>query len=286
MTQLEEQHPVVARRRLGSILVLGVEDALGVEAMRALVTAGARVEIADSSERLANLGSHAAVINLVPVVDEPRGSVAYLLRAPERRRRRRLLASLAEALANAPHVRLVQRSTVSLYADGGDEWVAEDWPLQPNDATVMAKVAEDIAQAQRRRGGSAVVLRFGRALDPVDACAGTFARLARKGWQPFDGRPDAFVPLVRVDDAAVAIVAALDAPSGTFNVAGPALFTNGSLNRRAADLAGKELAPLYPAIRRADRQLLERSWRVDSGAFTRATGWEPRPTFGADPVVP
>ena len=261
------------------LAAVGVEDALGAAALEAFEEAGARVAILDGLEAPLDLRSHAAVVNLMPARDEPRSSFAHFVRAPERRRRSRLLARLAEALSDAPDVRLVQRSTAALYADGGEQWVAENWPLQPNDSTRFALAMENVAEAHRRCGGTAVILRLGEPFDSSGACLGTLARLARKGWRPFDGRTDAYLPLVRIDDVAAAIVEALDAPSQTFNVGGLDLRTNGSLNALAEARVGIDLAPLHPSIRASDRELLERSCRLDSSAFIRATGWQPRPTF-------
>jgi len=266
------------------VLALGVEDQLGVEAVRAIAAAGARVEVVDYLEEGADLRTRDAVVNLTPALEQPRSWLGHLVRMSGRRRRWQLAASLAEALQQVPNLRFIQRSTAALYVDGGDEWIDEDWPLEPNDATFLADAFEGIARAHSEGGGDAVVLRFGHPFDSRIPCDGEIARLARKGWLPFWGRDDAYLPLVRIDDAAAAVVAALEAPPGTFNVAAPDLYTNERLNARAARLAGHDLASLEPAIRAADRDLLDRSWRLTSAAFTRATGWQPQPVFAPSPT--
>ena len=56
------------------------------------------------------------------------------------------------------------------------------------------------------------------------------------------GRPEAYQPSIHVDDAAAAIVAALDAPSGFYNVADQPI-TKGEWNAAFAEAFGIEKQP-------------------------------------------
>ena len=287
------------RAGLESVLVLGADNGLGTHAVRSLLDKGLQVRVADVGTSI-ELGeaaaaelidcshpallrdavrSHDVVCDLAPVIDEPRSRLGHAIRAIERRLLRELRAALADALSAAPSVRLVQRSTAALYADGGDRWIDEDWRLQPNAATQDAAAAERTAEEHRRHGGGAVVLRLAHPYGAGDSWSRRVATLARRGWLPFEGPPDAYFPLVRLDDAALAIVAALHAPPGTYNVASPDAYTNDELNALFRRRAGKRLEPLFPAIRPADRELLERSHRLDSSALVRAADWQPGPVF-------
>ena len=191
--------------------------------------------------------------------------------------------SLADALSAAPQTRLVQRSTSALYADGGRREIREDWPIEPNDATRIAVDAERVAHEHRRRGGAAVVLRLADPYGAEDHWSTRLDVLARRGWEPFDGPPDAYFPLVRLDDAATAVTVALFAPDGTYNVASADVHTNGQLNAIFSQRAGRELQPLYETYRSADRELRDRSCRLDPSTLARATGWRPQTLFEGGP---
>ena len=238
-----------------------------------------RLEPGDSASIGSAVRSHDAVCNLVPVIDPPAGSIVHALRGGARRRRHLFLASLAEALSAAPETRLVQRSTSALYADGGRHEIREDWPIEPNDATRMALDAERLAHEHRQRGGAAVVLRLADPYGAEDHWSSRLDLLARRGWEPFDGPPDAYFPLVRPDDAAAAFAAALFAPDGLYNVASADVHTNAQLNAIFSQRAGRELQPLYETYRSADRELRDRSCRLDTSTLARATGWRPQPLF-------
>ena len=104
------------------------------------------------------------------------------------------------------------------------------------------------------------MLRLARPYGSDDPWTDHILRLANKGWQPFDGPESAFVPTVSLIDATAAVVAALDAPTGIYNIADPVTTTNGQLNDLLASITGKQsLEPLYPSYSKADRDLLQRS---------------------------
>ena len=273
-------HSEPNRRR---VLVVGDECPLVESVARRLHEAGLAVEaIEPASPSLAHaVRSHTDVVNLVRVLDPPSGSIGHGLRFSRRRHRRKTLATLAEALATAPTARLVQRSSSSLYSDGGDAWIDEGWPVESNSATREVTLAERLAALHRQRGGTAVVIRLAPLAETEDHHSDPRRTLARRGWEPFEGPPDAYFPLVRLADAANAFVAALEAPSATFNVASAELYTNRELNAHYSNLVTRRLEPLYSSVRRADRALLDRSHRLNTSAFRHATAWQPQPTFGS-----
>ena len=280
-----------------SVVMLGVGDPVGRRVTRALIASGHTVTVAgfdngvlkpfrescqvidvDDPEALRTaVASHDAVVNLEPVIGEPRSALGTLLDRPARRRRARQLTELTHAFAGASAARWIQRSTPALYCDGGNRWLDEDWPTAVNAATEHAHCAEHAVNQHRQRGGDGVVLRLGRPYGPDDPWAQKILRLARRGWQPFDGPDSAFVPTIAVADAASAVLAALEAPSGTYNVADPIPTTNRDLNDIAASIAGRrQLHPLYRALSPAHQDLVRRSHCLDVSAFKNATGWNAR----------
>jgi nucleoside-diphosphate-sugar epimerase len=284
-------------RRSASVIVLGAGDPLARRVTRALIASGHDVTVAapeddvressGASRRVIPLEdpdalrravvSHDAVVNLEPVTGEPRSKLGALLNHGPRRLRARQLTMLARAFADAPATRWIQRSTPALYCDGGDRWLNEDWPTSPNPSTEHASSAEKAVSEHVRRGGSGVLLRLARPYGPDDRWTRQILRLARKGWQAFDGPDSAFVPTISLVDATAAVLAALGASGGTYNVADPVPATNRQLNDLLAQITGQRtLHPLYPRFPAADRDLLQRSRRLDVTAFRSATGWNPR----------
>jgi nucleoside-diphosphate-sugar epimerase len=252
-----------------SLLVLGAEDALGQSTIRHLESGGHRIELTTGAQR------YDAVVFLAPLVADPSSAAAHYLGAPRRARHARALAALAEIVSAGRGPRLILRSSTSLYADHKRNWVTESGVIGLAGATRRMASAERLAVGYARRGGDSVVLRMAHPYGPGDAWTGEVLRLASKGWQPFAGPDDAYFPLVHVNDAARAVACALAAPEGVYNVAEPRPATNGELNQALAGMAGRgRLHPLWPSIRRADRDLAMRSRRVDASLLGEATGWQ------------
>ena len=180
------------------------------------------------------------------------------------RRQDQLLTRGVENLVAAAHVagvrRLVLQSSSTLYADAGEAWIREGHPVEVTAATEPLAVAEshvhDFAGAAR----TGVVLRLGHVI------GGAEARPAGLGV----GTPDAWMHLVHPDDAADAVVAALCAPTGTYNVGAE------PLRRSEVETGVLERPGLL--TRRLGAGRLEpraRSLRVSSDHFVAMTGWAP-----------
>jgi nucleoside-diphosphate-sugar epimerase len=107
--------------------------------------------------------------------------------------------------------RLVYVSSTSVYGGEDGDWVDESSPAEPRtEAGRICLDAERVATDWGRASGvGTVVLR----------CSGLYGpgRIVRRAMiengEPIPGDPDKFLNLVHVDDAAQAVVAALDAPA-------------------------------------------------------------------------
>jgi nucleoside-diphosphate-sugar epimerase len=78
-------------------------------------------------------------------------------------------------------------------------------------------------------------------------------------------------------DATAAVLAALEAPPGVYNVADPVTSTNRQLNDVLAAITRRgPSTPLHLSYSAADRDLLQRSHGLDDCAFRTVTGWNPR----------
>lgn len=178
--------------------------------------------------------------------------------------------------------RVVQESVSFVYADHGDAWITEKDPIEITPATEPAAVGEshvlDFASSSR----AGVVLRFGTIVGDDDLTR-FWLRAAASGRPVGIGRPDQWSHLVHTDDLGPAVVAALHAPNGVYNV-GAAPVLRGELVDGYAKAAGVDGAAFMgPVLRRLAGPRVEpmmRSLRICSDHFSAQTGWTPlRPTF-------
>jgi nucleoside-diphosphate-sugar epimerase len=185
-------------------------------------------------------------------------------------------AALAEGVA-----RLVQESFAPLYPDRGDDWIDEQTPLAPISLNRTVVDAETSANRFTASGRTGVVLRFAAFYGPDAFTTRDMAQLVRRGWAPIPGRPEGFLSSISHDDAATAVVAALELPAGAYNV------TDDEPVRRRdfADAFARSLGvapprfmpPWVTALMGALGGLLARSERMSNRKLrTAAPTWVPR----------
>ena len=222
------------------VAITGATGVLGTSAVRALVAAGHDVVgLARTPAKAAGLQALGASAVTVDLFDHdglvamfegakavcsfathiPVGYAAAWPRAWRQNDRLRTLGvrRVAEAAHAAGVRRLVQESVSCLYADHGDEPITETSPLAITPATEPAAVAESHVQAYQCGSRHAVVLRFGTILG-ADPSTRWLLRAAGRGRPVGIGSPDGWVHLVHTDDLGGAVLAALAAPSGVYNV--------------------------------------------------------------------
>ncbi|MPZ94589.1 MAG: NAD(P)H-binding protein [Propionibacteriales bacterium] len=185
---------------------------------------------------------------------------------------------VTEAAAAAGVRRLVQESSSFVYADFGDEWIDEQSPLTVTRATEPASVAETNALDFGGSRRDAVVLRFGNILGDDPLTRWRFAR-ARAGQPVGIGDPRGWAHVIHPVDVGSAVVAALHAPAGVYNV-GAAPVQRCDLNAGFFHAAGKTRPSYVPKmmVRLAGDRLepLTRSHRISSRLFREVTPWRPR----------
>lgn len=178
--------------------------------------------------------------------------------------------------------RVVQESVSFLYADAGDDWIDERSSLGINRATEPASVGESLVQDYTCGSRTGVVLRLGSVVGD-DSLTRDKLRAARNGRPIGIGAPDGWAHVVHTDDVGPAVVAALSAPSGVYNV-GAAPVRRGELVQGYAEAVGRAkgdfLGPMMLRLAGPRTEPLTRSIRVSSSTFTSHTGWAPaRPEF-------
>jgi nucleoside-diphosphate-sugar epimerase len=179
--------------------------------------------------------------------------------------------------------RVVQESVSFLYADQGDDWIDEDAPLDITRATEPACVGESHVQDYRCESRVGVVLRLGTIVgdDPLTRFE---LRTLRQGHPIGLGAPEGWAHVVHTDDLGPAVLAALNAPSGVYNVGAQPVRRHDLIGGFSMAAGRESIDFMSPLLRRLGGVRLEplgRSLRVCSERFTAATGWTPRrATFG------
>ena len=195
--------------------------------------------------------------------------------------RREGARNIADAVI-AGHVgRLIQESFAPVYPDRGSEWIDESTPIEPVSYNRTVLDAERAALSVTETGSVGVVLRFAAFYGPDSFALHDMAKMVRHGWSPLPGAPEAYISSVSHDDAAAAVVAALDLPAGIYNVADDEpLWRKDYLDAFAAALGVKRPRSLPKWTTRlmgSVGELLSRSERIANQKLrTAAPQWVPR----------
>lgn len=256
--------------------------ARGSDKRRALHTLGANaveVDLFDAKAMRAAIEGHDVVCNLATHI--PTGN-ALMRRSSWRENdhiRSEGSAVVAKAAADCGALRLIQESIAYVYADAGQEWITEQSPLDQHPMIRSSITAGENAMGFADQYRFAVVLRFG-AFYGDDALTHWQLGRVRKGKPVLLGDPEGYVSPITIEDAAGAVVAALAAPTGIYNVACQPVHRS-EWARALATAAGVDGSARF--VSGLTRKLLgstadvnARSLRISSDAFHAATGWRAR----------
>ena len=286
------------------ILVTGATGVLGTAAIPALIAAGGEVKAvarstsaehwlraqgarsvradlfdpADLSRELAGMDAVVHHATAIPPVGRMADRSSW---ATNDRLRTEATAMLVDGAIEAGVSRFVQQSITLFYADGGERWLDEEAPIEP--AWDVVSSALD-AEAEVRRfvggGGTGVVLRLARLYGPGRASA-EYVDAIEQGALPIADDGDPYVSSLHVDDATTALVAALEAPTGVYNVGDDEPVTERRYKRSLAEALGAPEPPHVPVDAVAAHygdltKLITLSHRVSNRRFRETTGWAPR----------
>ncbi len=124
---------------------------------------------------------------------------------------------VTDAAQRAGVGRIIQQSLSFMYADQDDDWIDEHSPIDVTHATEPVVVAEDNVKAIEASGGTAVSLRFGLITGNDRNTAWLFRRAA--AGRPIGlGAERSWMHVIHPDDVGSAVVHALTAPGGVYNV--------------------------------------------------------------------
>ncbi|MDQ3566356.1 MAG: NAD(P)H-binding protein [Pseudomonadota bacterium] len=189
-------------------------------------------------------------------------------------------ANLVDAAIASGVQRFIQESFAPVYPDRGGAWIAEHTPIAPVRYNRTIEDAERAALRFTESGRTGIVLRFGAFYGSDAVQTLDLIKFVRKGWAPIPGAADAFISSVSHDDAATAVVAALDAHAGIYNVVDDEPLSHRAyIDALAAALgvAPPKLPPPWVAhLFGSLGELLARSVRISSRKFKRETSWTPK----------
>lgn len=180
----------------------------------------------------------------------------------------------------------VYPSFAFVYPDSGDAWIdAASTPVDSTEAVRSTIVAEqEVARFATANGDGerrGIALRLGGLYESDLPSMKEQLQLARRGVSMFGSSPDAFTPMLWIDDAASALVAALHrAPSGLYDVVDNEPIRQRQLKTALAATVGRRRLLSIPSwllrmLAGPTGEALTRSLRISNRRFRDATGWAP-----------
>ena len=276
---------VVGARALPALVAAG-HDVTAVarttakaELVRSLGGGPVTVDLFDAEAVAGAVVGHEVVINLAtsipPLAKSARGSSWAL----NEQLRRQASGHLVDGAIATGAGRYVQESICFPYLDNGTDWIDEDHGVDHVGPFAGARDAEAAAGRFGELGGAGVVLRFAQFYAPDSSHTQAFNAAVRCRVNPFIGAPDGYSSFLHAEDAGSAVVAALRAPSGIYNVVDDEPVTRAEAGRIVASALGVKPPHALPRVLRAASpaagKLLMRSLRVSNRRFKAATGWVP-----------
>ncbi len=282
------------------VFVTGGTGAIGIHAVPALVAAGhsvtalargdakaavlrsqgaepVSVSLFDRRGLADALAGHDAVINLASALPSTTAFIRKSAWTECERVRSEGSTTVVDAAADAGVPNMIQESVSMIYRDAGSNWIDEDHPVDHYPISRGNHAAEASA---RRFAGTATILRFGVFYGPHAAHSEQILEMAKWhiGFAP--GRGSSYISSIHVVDAANAVVAALSAPGGTYNVVDDTPLTKREYADACAAAVGRRIwisGPGRLGLLLGDRLTsITRSLRVSNKRFRDASGWRPR----------
>jgi 2-alkyl-3-oxoalkanoate reductase len=277
------------------VLLIGSTGVLGSAALPGLLAAGHKVtglardeeratvikkmgaepvvaDLFDAESLTDAMHGHDAVINLATRV--PVGG--KLIRSASWAENGRIRVEGSKALVQAAKAAdvgiLVQEGVALVYADGGDSELDEQAPVSPAGPPNTSLIAHRNVEQFVGDGRIAVRLRIGH-VHGDDPMTRWILKGASGRGPSYFGNKNGWMTPIHTADAGSAIVAALSAPSGVYNV-GATPVRKRDFGAIVAHAAGARKARTVP-LTFGFLKILARSQRVIATRLTEATGWKP-----------
>jgi nucleoside-diphosphate-sugar epimerase len=283
------------------LFVTGATGVVGRPAVAALLAAGHDVRAVarrpDAADALLSAGAEPVSVDLFDpqaVAEAVAGSqgivhlatnvppLAQMFRPSAWTMHNRLRTEATRALVEGARTHgittFLKESITFVYADGGDRWLDESAPLEPSLGMLEpTKEGEDLALELTDSGVTVAVLRFGLFYGGRGNRGTEEAlKLARIRSSTVVGSPSHYMSSIHADDAGAAVVAALDAPSGIYNVVDDEPLTRRAYLDAFAEAMGTRklhTVPTFALVGAA--RTMGASQRVANRKLCDATGWVP-----------
>lgn len=303
-----DELPAVNRDAM-RVLVTGGTGVLGSAAIPELLARGWEVLVASRPDQRAqptgatpvsvSIFDRDALVRVLAGVDAvlhlatriPRGSSAVDPAAWRSNDDLRAVATevLVDAALAANVTAFVYPSVSFVYADGGAHWLRAGAPVDPTPVLRSTLVAErELARFAAHPGRRGVAVRLGGLYGPSSSLTRAALSSAARGHGPVAGPADAYTPALWDSDAATALVAAIDAPSGVYDVVDDDPLPRSEVNRLYLAAVGTSVERALPdsggELTRTALAFLLRSHRVSNSSFREVTGWRPSMPSVADAV--
>jgi nucleoside-diphosphate-sugar epimerase len=258
-------------------LARNAERAAAVAALGAEPVVGDIYSRADMERAMTGVDAGFHLATRIPPVAQSRKPAAWAENTKLRAVGTKVLVDAALACGVE---RFVAESIVLIYPDSGARWIDETTPVDASPALESVVQLEAEVARFAAQGGVGVSLRFGMFYGPDARSTDEFVEAAAHKIAPAIGKARGYVSSIHTFDAAEAVVAALGAPSGSFNVVDDVPLTRREIADAFAHAFGSPHlrivpSPVIKAAGGASAQALLRSLRVRNDAFAQATGWKP-----------
>ncbi len=289
-----------------NILVTGATGVLGRPVVRRLVAAGHTVRglsrSAEQAARLVQLGIDPVTADLFDVaslqtaMSDCEAVLHLATKIPPTSRAGRLSSwvendrirregthNLVTAALGSSVTTFVYPSFAFVYPDSGDAWIdATTTPPEPTAILHSTLDAEaEVARFASAAGRRGLSLRMGTFYGPDAPSAQEQIRMARSGFAPLPGYPEAYLPAIWIDDAAEAVVAALArGASGVYDIVDDRPLRRDEVFAAMAQVVGRERLRRLPAwlmhlVGGVGVETLSRGLRISNRRFKVETGWAP-----------
>jgi NAD dependent epimerase/dehydratase family enzyme len=194
------------------------------------------------------------------------------------RLRKEASAAIAGAVGDAGVARLIQESITFPYVPKGNDWIGEDTDRTYFALNLTVLDAEAAAASVAQHGAVPVVLRFAMFMAPESAHMKMVADATSRGMFGLIGQLESYISFIHADDAASAVVAALDIPSGVYNVAEADPSPRAMHREALANACGRKSLRAVPALLvklgGAGAESLTRSHRISTDSLHRVSSWK------------
>jgi len=269
------------RSRDDDIVALAHSDAAGRK-LQAMGIASRRADVTGRDDMTKTVAGCDAILHLATRI--PAGTNMLNMSAWEENHRIRELGCerLVRAAKGAGIETIVFPSIVLVYPDSGVNWIDANTTRPSVTAFMRATLnAERSIEQFGEQDGRGIVLRMGQFYGR-DRMTKDMISMARKGWTLLFGPGDAYISWIWIEDAADAIVAAMDPKvrSGSYDIVDDDPVTRDQIVRTLEGLARKKIrrVPTWPfkLMGAGITKILAGSRRVSNRRWKDATGWSPR----------